>query len=162
MRLILTIILSACFSIGYSQSKKDIKEAGVISRTENTVKSEKGSSQSFVESVEKYDENGNKTEVIEYKSNGDIVSQIQYSYNDKGRVSKEVRINPVNKQPKISIEFQYTEDGKLIKEIHYDNKNQLKKSIEFKYEGNLKTSKTTTNASGKIIETKTYTYEKKK
>lgn len=161
MKLSLAVLFILSSSFIFAQSKKDIKEAGVVSRTETTVKSEKGGSLSYIESVEKYDDNGNKTEVIEYKSNGDISTYTQYSYNENGRLFKEVRINPVNKQPKITIEFQYAEDGKLEKEIHYDSKNQLKKTSEFKYDGNLKISKTTTNASGKIIETKTFTYVKK-
>lgn len=161
MKIFITLFFVAASAAIFAQSKKDIKDAGVISRTETTVKSEKGSSVSFVESVEKYDDNGNKTEVIEYKSNGDILAYTQYSYNEKGRLIKEVRLNPVNKQPKTTIEFQYSDDGKLQKEIHYDSRNQLKKTSEFKYDGNLKISKTTTNASGKIVETKTYSYVKK-
>lgn len=156
------VVLSINMIHVYAQSKKDLKDAGVASRTETTVVTKKGTTVQYVESVEKYDENGNKLEVIEYSSNGDISQYVQYTYNDKGKVIKEVKLNPASKQPNSTIESIYSEDGKLITENYYDKTNQLKKTVDYAYDGNLKISKTTKNASGKIVETKTYTYEKKK
>lgn len=143
-----------------AQSKKEIKEAGIISRTENTVKTEKGRTKTYKESFEKYDNNGNKVELIEYKSNGDINNHTQFEYNGKGKVIKEKEINPLSKLPKSIVEYTYTENDRLFKELHYDSKNVLKKTIEYIYEGGLKKEKKVTNADGKVIENKTYTYLK--
>ncbi len=162
MKLLATLLIFFLPSLLFSQSKKELKDAGVISRVENTSKSEKGKTTNYKESFERYDDNGNKIEAIEYKSNGDIINYTQFEYNDKGKVIKEKRLNPVNSQPKATINYEYSEDGKLIKELHYDKNNELKKTSEYLYENGLKAIKKTTDSKGKVIETKTYTYEKKK
>jgi hypothetical protein len=143
-----------------AQSKKDLKDAGVKMRVEMTSKLEKKTMVNYKESVEKYDENGNKIEVIEYNSKGDIKNYLQYEYNEKGKVVKEMKIDALNKKPIKTIEFTY-EDDKLTKEILYNKKNEVAETSVYTYDGKLKIEKKTTNGSGKVIETKTYTYEKK-
>lgn len=159
-KIILLVVLNLLSAVIFAQSKKEIKDAGVISRTETTSKLEKKSMITFKESMEKYDENGNKTEVIEYNSKGDIKSFVQYEYNEKGKVTKESKIDPISKKPSKTIEYLY-EDDKLTKELLYNKKNELIETTQYTYEGRLKKEKKTTNASGKLIETKVYTYEKK-
>jgi hypothetical protein len=161
MKLFATIFFISLSPLAFSQSKKEIKEAGVIARTENTSKLVKKSMVNYVESTEKYDENGNRIEVIEYKSDGDIKNFDQYEYNEKGKLVKEFHIDPLSKKPKETIEYFYNEDEKIIKELYYNKKNELNKTVEYVYENKLKTEKKTTNEKGKIIETKKYTYEKK-
>jgi hypothetical protein len=143
-----------------AQSKKELKDAGVKSRTEMTSKLVKKSMVTYKESFEKYDENGNKTEVIEYDSKGDIKSYTQFEYNDKGKVTKELKIDALSKKPVRTIDFFYEED-KLTKEIVYNKKNEVTETSIYTYDGKLKLEKKTTNGSGKLIETKIYTYEKK-
>lgn len=145
----------------WAQSKKDLKDAGIVSRTEKTSKLEKKVMVNYIESTEKYDANGNKIESIEYKSDGDIKSYDQFEYNDKGKVIKEMHIDPLSKKPKEIIEYSYGEDEKLMKEIYYNKKNEIAKTVEYKYDNKLKTEKKITNGNGKVIETKTYIYEKK-
>jgi hypothetical protein len=145
-----------------AQSKKELKDAGIISRTEKTTKVEKRTTVNYTESVEKYDNNGNKIELIEYKSDGDIKTYNQFEYNEKGKLVKEFRIDAISKKPKETIEYQYNEEDKLVKELYYNKKNELTKTNEYTYVNKLKTEKKTTNANGKIVETKTYTYEYQK
>lgn len=161
MKTLATLLLCSIPVIMMAQSKKELKDAGVISRTETTSKTEKGSTSTFKESFEKYDGNGNRIEVIEYKSNGDILNFQQFEYNANGKVTKEKKINPLNSQPKITIEYIYGADDKLIKELHYDSKNVVTKTVEITYENGLKKEKKITNNLGKVIEAKTYVYEKK-
>lgn len=161
MKLLATIFFISLSPLVFSQSKKEIKEAGVIARTENTSKLVKKSMVNYVESTEKYDENGNRIEVIEYKSDGDIKNFDRYEYNEKGKLVKEIHIDPLSKKPKETIEYFYNEDDKIITELYYNKKNELSKTVEYVYENKLKTEKKTTNEKGKIIETKKYTYEKK-
>lgn len=142
-----------------AQSKKDLKDAGIKSRIEMTSKLEKKSMVTYKESSEKYDDNGNKLEVIEYNSKGDIKTFTQFEYNEKGKVSKEMKIDPISKKPSRTIEYTYDND-KLVKEIVYNKKSEVSETSLYSYDGKLKTEKKTTNATGKVIETKTYTYEK--
>ena len=161
MKILTTFLLFSIPALLLAQSKKDLKDAGAISRTEKTSKIEKKSTINYVESTEKYDNNGNKIEVIEYKSDGDIKVFDQFEYNDKGKLIKELHIDPISKNPKETIVFTYGEDDKLIKEVYYNKKNEVYKTVEYTYESKLKTEKKITNSTGKVIETKTYTYEKK-
>ncbi len=161
MKILSTILLFSITGLLFSQSKKDLKDAGIISRTEKTSKVEKKTTITFVESVEKYDDNGNKMEVIEYKSDGDIKVYTQFEYNDKGKLVKETEIDPLSKKTKSTVEYSYSDDDKLIKEGYYNKKNELVKTVEYTYDGKIKTEKKVTNAAGKVIETKTYSYEKK-
>jgi hypothetical protein len=161
MKALFIVILFAFTSAVWAQSKKDLKDAGVVSRTENTSKLEKKSMVNYIESTEKYDANGNKIEVIEYKSDGDIKNYDRFEYNDKGKLVKEIHIDPLSKKPKETIEYTYGEDDKLMKEIYYNKKNEVYKTVEYTYDNKLKTEKKITNNSGKVIETKTYIYEKK-
>jgi len=161
MKLLAAFFFLSVSTLLTAQSKKELKDAGVASRIENTSKLEKKSIVNFIESTEKYDANGNKTEAIEYKSDGDIKNYDQFEYNDKGKLVKETHIDPLSKKPKETIEYTYGEDDKLIKEVYYNKKNELTKTVDYKYENKLKIEKKTTNSSGKVIETKTYTYQKK-
>lgn len=161
MKILLTLVLFCSTHFLFSQSKKDLKDAGVISRTEKTSKIEKKATINYTESIEKYDGNGNKTEVIEYKSDGDVKLLEQFEYNDKGKLSKEIHLDPLSKKAKETIEYTYGEDDKIIKEVYYNKKGEVSKTIDYTYSNKLKTEKKITNAAGKVIETKTYTYEKK-
>jgi hypothetical protein len=161
MKLLATIFFISFSTFCFSQSKKELKDAGVISRTENTSKLVKKSMVNYVESTEKYDENGNRIEVIEYKTDGDIKNFDRFEYNEKGKLSKEFHLDPLSKKAKETIEYFYNEDDKTIKEVYYNKKNELSKTVEYVYENKLKTEKKTTNGSGKVIELKKYTYEKK-
>lgn len=161
MKLLATALLLSISTYISAQSKKELKDAGVVSRTENTSKLEKKVMINYVESIEKYDDNGNKIELVESKSNGDIKTFDQFEYNDKGKLIKEYHIDPVSKKPKETVEYIYNEEDKLIKEIYFNKKNEINKTVDYTYENKLKTQKKISNGSGKVIETKTYTYEKK-
>ena len=160
MKYIFSILLYLPILVVSAQTKKDLKEAGVKSRIEMTSKLEKKSMITYQESAEKYDDNGNKVEVIEYNSKGDVKSYMQFEYNDKGKVMKEMKMDASSKKPLRTVEFFY-EDDKLTKEILYNKKNEIAEITVYTYDGKLKTEKKTTNNNGKVIETKTYTYEKK-
>jgi hypothetical protein len=161
MKLLATILLFILTNVLFSQSKKDLKDGGIIARTEKTSKLEKKVLVTFVESEEKYDENGNKIELIEYKSNGDIKTFDQFSYNEKGRLSKETHLDPLTKKAKETVEYFYNDDDKVVKETYYNKKGELHKTVDYTYENKLKIEKKITNSSGKTIETKSYTYQKK-
>jgi len=141
----------------YAQSKKELKELGITGRKEETRKS---GQPAYAESSETYDANGNTIEKIEYDSKGDITFYEKYEYNEKGKLQKELQIDPVSKKPKKTIEYIY-ENGEVQKEIHRDKKDAVIKTVEYRYEGVLKMEKKIMDAKGNLTETKTYTYTKK-
>lgn len=160
MKAFYLFIIFFSISIGsFSQSKKEIKEAGIKSKTEKTQITEKGKSVTFTESIEKYDADGNVIELIEYEENGDTKKHIVYSYNEKGKLIKESKINPITKKEKSYIEYVYGEKNKLVKQTEYRN-NKLYTTTEYSYEGEFKTLKRVFNSKNKLIESKIYTYEK--
>lgn len=160
MKILAIFLLLSIPVVVLAQSKKVLKNAGVVSRTEKTNKVDKKGTINYLESTEKYDSNGNRIEVIEYKSDGNIKKYNKFEYNDKGKLIYEQHIDPITKKPKETIEFTYSEVDGLIKEVYYNNKLQLSKTVVYTYENQLKTEKKVTNSAGKVIETKTYTYEK--
>lgn len=141
-----------------AQSKKELKEQGIRERREETRKTSKGVTVTYLESVEKYDANGNTIEKTEYDEKGDVQSIRQYTYNDKGKLEKEISLDPLSRNPRHSVTYTYSEDDRLIKEMEYNKKGELERTVEYTYENNLKREKKVTDAKGKVTEVKTYTY----
>jgi|GEM_PF-1484462 len=157
LRNILALVLLFSSPLLWSQSKKDLKEAGITGRQEET---KKAGGTSFMESSEKYDPNGNTTEKIEYDDKGDILLHEKYEYNEKGKMVKEIHVDPISKKERKTIEYLYNGNDRLTGEIHRDRKGEIVKMVEYNYDGNLKKEKKVTDAKGRLLETKTYTYQK--
>lgn len=84
-----------------------------------------------LDQVTYYDEKSNKTEEIEYNSVGDQKRKVVYQYNE----------------------------GKCIKESHYDKFNKLEKVITFEYlEGGRKKLQSNYFPNGKLSHTKEFEY----
>jgi hypothetical protein len=145
------------FSI-FSQSRKEIKDAGIKERIEHSEVIEGGISSKFIESVEKYDTLGNVIEKKEMNDKGDVVLFERYQYSPQQKLCKELVIDPVTNQETKITSYEYNNDGKLIKETILNKKGEVIKSHTYTYKNNLKNTRTTTNAKGKIIEVKTYQY----
>jgi hypothetical protein len=142
----------------FSQSRKEIKDAGIKERIEHSEVIDGGMSSKFIESVEKYDTLGNLIEKKEMNDKGDIVLYERYQYSPQQKLCKELVVDPVTNQETKITSYEYNNDGKLIKETILNKKGEVIKSHAYTYENNLKNTRTTTNAKGKIIEVKTYQY----
>ncbi|MBE2247260.1 MAG: hypothetical protein IAE67_08380 [Candidatus Competibacteraceae bacterium] len=158
--ILVCIIIVLCYLSGEAQNKKDIREAGIRSRTELIEVNKKGITFSYTESIEIYDENGNITEKKEFDEKGDIRLHETYQYSEGNKLIKKSKISPVTGNEQKSVVFAYDTQGNLIKEEHYDGKGVINKTIDYVYDGKFKMKKTVTNNKGKIKEIKHYQYNK--
>ncbi|MCQ2218411.1 MAG: hypothetical protein MJZ33_08020 [Paludibacteraceae bacterium] len=86
----------------------------------------------FLDQVTKYDDKGNKTEEIEYSSNGDMRSRVTYEYNAKGKCTKETHYDETNKLKK-TVTFEFHENGKKKSQSTFLPNGKLKSTKEFEY-----------------------------
>lgn len=128
---ILFLLMSFQVCILHAQSRKNVKEYGIITRTEYEEDYENSNGKAYKEEFTKFDKEGNVIEEVKYESNGNIKEKTTYVYNKNNDVTREVR---------------------------YDKNNQIEKTIEYTYDGELKTSKTVYDNKGRIITKKTYEY----
>lgn len=112
----------------YGQSDKTIKSLGIV--TKETVR-HTDTKNSYTESVEKFDENGNLIEEIEYSQDKTIKKHRQWTYNENNDKTSELELDA---------------NGKIISKIIYE------------YDGKLKISKKEYNEKGKLISWKSYSY----
>src|SRR5690348_2185184 len=128
-KLFITIVFSSLFLVHCSaigQSRKDIKKFGIKSTTETVVEYVNGKEVSHIESIEKFDKEGNVIEDTEYNKDHTFKKKESRTYNKAGDVLQEIR---------------YDEKGNLIsKHVYtYNDANDI-------------ASEQKTDANGKIIE----------
>ena len=133
------ILISFLFSIlnltSFSQGKKDVKKLKIKSTTVVVTDLSDGNEKTRTDSYEKFDKDGNVTELIEYSKDGSIKKKEGHTYNKNGDITEE----------KI-----------------YDDKGNLKKKITTEYNANKdKTFETTYDSGGKLIEKTQHGYNAK-
>jgi len=126
--LFLIWILSGCFIIN-AQSGKEIKAMQIITKE---TWSHTDSKSKFLETIEKFDKEGNLIEEIEYNSYRSIKKHTKWTYN--------------------------ANNDKLT-ETELDEKGRVISKTEYKYEGRLRTSRKKYNEKGKLISWKIYKFE---
>lgn len=128
---ILSLALTLSASL-LAQDRKDIRDAGVVSRTVNEYFIEDGIKEPLVESVIKYDEDGEVTEVKEFNKRGEITRWEKYVYDEDRNVIEEQFLDEKGKVSRI--EKTIWEDG-FKKEKHYFNsRKKLYKKKVYVYE----------------------------
>ena len=126
--LFLIWILSGCFIIN-AQSGKEIKAMQIITKeTWNHTDSKS----KFLETIEKFDKEGNLIEEIEYNSDRSIKKHTKWTYN--------------------------ANNDKLT-ETEFDEKGRVISKTEYKYEGSLRTSRKKYDEKEKLISWKIYKFE---
>lgn len=190
IRGVVILFLSLLLGINaFGQSKKLIRTYSIESKTETTVKYDNGEeTKRYVSETEKYNEDGERIEFVDYNSKGEIKSQEHFVY-VKGRLVEEIKDKRIAKGAgKTSFEkstYQYVKDkvvmketfdadgnlkkrttysynkfGDLELELKMDSDGQVKKQIQYEYDNRgLKIKKTITNAAGVVLEEKHYKYE---
>jgi hypothetical protein len=113
------------------ESKKNFVKKYVTTRQNITVNIEVESEAPQIHEKYTLDLKSNATQKVEYDG-GEIVRTFKYSYNSAGRLQSETQ-----QMPGLNINFRYT----------YNNKGQLEKKMEV-------------NASGKVLHTQVYIYDK--
>jgi len=116
-----------------AQTRKEIEAAGLKSKTTINVDYDLSpAGKETKDSYEKYDQNGNLIEYIEYDKYGKVSDHITYEYN---------------------------ENNDKITEIHYSSSNKITTKEKYIYDGKFKKEKLTYDAAGKLIKKKKYIYE---
>ena len=121
--------------IAFGQSKKSIREEGIVSITVDEYFIEEGMDDPVVESIERFNEQGELIEIQEYDKRGDITRWKKYVY---------------------------SEDGELVEEIFLDEKGRITESEKNIYNGKLRIEKQYYNNRGDLYKKKVYKYEYRK
>jgi len=124
-------IITAVAGSVNGQSAKTIKEKKIASVTVYEYFVEEGMDEPVVESFEKYDENGNLTEIKELNSKGDVKRWETYSYNEDGKVVEEVFLDSKGRVE--STEKSIYTDGLRVEKQYYNNKGKLVKRKVYEY-----------------------------
>ena len=114
------------------QGKKTIREKKITSITVNEYFIEEGMDEPVVESIEKFNEEGDLVEIQVFNKRGDYKRWEKYVYND---------------------------DGELVEEIFLDEKGRITETEKNIYDGDLRVEKQYYNKRGDLYKKKVYSYE---
>jgi antitoxin component YwqK of YwqJK toxin-antitoxin module len=125
---LLIMILAGCLIIN-AQSGKEIKKLQITTKeTWNNTDSKS----KFLETVEKFDEEGNLLEEIKYNPGKSIRKQTKWTYN---------------------------ENNDKLTETEYDSSGKVTSRKEYTYEGSLRTSRKEYDEKGKLVSWEIYKFE---
>lgn len=131
-RCLSTIILIFMAAGLMGQSKKIIREKGIKSMTVNEYFIEEGMNEPVVETIEKYNEEGELIEIQEFNKRGEV---------------------------KLWEKYAYDKDGNLVEEIFLDEKGRVTITEKNIYKDNLRVEKQYINNRGRLVKKKLYVYE---
>lgn len=126
--LFLVLILSGCCIIS-AQSGKEIKTLQIVTKETWNYTDEKSK---FLETIEKFDQEGNLIEEREYNPDRSIKKHTKWTYNG---------------------------NNDKLTETEFDEKGRVIAKTEYKYEGSLRTSRKKYDEKGKLISWKIYKFE---
>lgn len=126
------VLLMAVTVYATGQSKKTIREEGIASITVQEYFLEEGMDEPVVESIEKFNEDGELVEIKEYNKKGDIKRWERYVYDA---------------------------DGHLVEEVFLDEKGRITETEKNIYEDELRIEKQFYNSKGDLYKKKVYEYE---
>ena len=164
---ILIMLLFLSVSFAYGQSKKKLRTYGITQKTESITTFEDGiAADPYVSELERYDEDGEWIERIDYQKDGDIKRREIRKYVD-GNVVEEIDDEPQEKEwtektPDYKHEL-FVYDKEELLEVHELNRKgevKEKKLFEYNKYGDL-IKETTTGKDGEILEVETYLYDNK-
>jgi YD repeat-containing protein len=115
-----------------AQSQKKIREKGISSKTVLEYFVADGQKEPVVESIEKYNEEGDLLEIQVFNRSGEVKQWEKYVYN---------------------------EDGKLVEEIFLDAKGRVERTEKSIYKDGLRVEKQFYNQRDKLYKKKVYKYE---
>ena len=116
----------------WGQGKKTIVEKGIVTRTVEEYFIAEGMDEPVVESVEKYNEEGELAEVQEFNRKGELKKWERYGYD---------------------------EEGNLVEEVFLDHRGKVERIERTIYKDGLKAEKHYLDHRGKLYKKKVYTYE---
>jgi len=132
-RLLTLAILVLFSSIAVSaQGRKTIRDKKITTQTVDEYFIEEGIKEPVVESIEKYNEDGELLEIQVFNKGGEIKQWEKYAYN---------------------------EDGDLVEEVFFDARGRVSRTEKSTYEDGLRTEKQYFNQKGQLYKKKVYKYE---
>ena len=127
-----TIVLLSVAVTLMGQSAKTIQEKKISGRTVYEYFVDEGLDEPVVESIEKFDEQGQLLELKEFSRKGEVKKWEKYSYNA---------------------------EGKLIEEVFLDGKGRVERTEKSIYSEGLRTEKLFYDKKGRLFKRKVYEYE---
>lgn len=127
--LLLIFVPALCMA----QGSKVLKRNNVVSQTTYEYFIEEGKKNPVVEKIEKYDKEGQVTELKVFNKVGEIKQWEKYSYNEDGEVVEE---QILNENGKVIERIEYSFENELVREKRYfDHKGRMvkKKTYEYQY-----------------------------
>ena len=114
------------------QNAETIKEKKIASITVQEYFLEQGLDEAVVESIKKYDENGNLIEIKEFNSRGEVKLWEEYTFNEEGDL---VETRFFNARGKLESKEKYLySEGLRIEKQYFNNKDKLVKRKVYEYE----------------------------
>lgn len=130
--LIITIMLLCMVSISWGQSRKTLREKGISSMTVQEYFVEEGMKDPMVETIEKYDKNGDLVELKEYDKEGAVKKWEKYVFDDDGNLVEEVFLDDKGRITRT--EKNIYKEGLRVEKHFYNNKGNLYKRKVYEYE----------------------------
>ncbi|MCK4750117.1 MAG: hypothetical protein KAT15_23840 [Bacteroidales bacterium] len=128
----LLVVLIIMTDTTFGQSRKTIKEKGIVKQTVEEYFIEEGMNKPVIESVETYNSDGELTEIQEFNRRGEIRKWEKYAYDDDGELVEEVFINERGKVART--EKNIYEDGLRVEKQYYNERGKLYKKKAYLYE----------------------------
>lgn len=126
------VIIVSLSAAGFAQGKKTIRERGIASLTVQEYFIEEGMDEPVVESIEKYDEDGELIEIQEFNRRGELNKWERYAYDEDGNLVEEVFLDPRGRVERT--EKSIYEDGLRVEKQFYNHRGRLYKKKEYVYE----------------------------
>lgn len=115
-----------------AQDRKDIRDKEISSITVHEYFIEDGLDEPLVESVEKFNEDGEIVELKEFNKRGDVTRWEQYKYDEDRNLIEEIFLDGRGKVS--STEKTIYEDGFKVEKQYYNERNKLYKKKVYLYE----------------------------
>ena len=128
----ITVLLLVITAGVYSQTKKTIREKGIVSMTVNEYFLEEGMDEPVVETFERYNEDGELLEIKELNRRGEVQRWERYSYNDEGLLEEEVFLDERGRVTQT--EKTIYKDGLRVEKHFFNSRGKLFKRKEYIYE----------------------------
>jgi tetrahydromethanopterin S-methyltransferase subunit A len=115
-----------------AQGTKTIKAKKISSKTVNEYFLEEGEDDPVVESIERYDQQGELVELKEMNRKGDVKKWEKYVYDDEGNLVEEQFLDVKGRVTKS--EKNIYKDGLRIEKQYYNSRDQMYKKKVYEYE----------------------------
>ena len=155
-----TIMMFLFVSSSFSQSRKEIKKYGIRSTESVITEFVGGKEVTHTDSFEKYDNDGNIIEEVEYNKDGTFKKKYTRKYNKAGEITEEVKYDA--KGAIVSkVVTAYNESNDKVNEQTYDGTGKLVEWFKYGYNDlGEKTFELSLDEKGKTIRKSLYVYDK--